>query len=249
MTWARFDDGMGDHRKVRRTLRAAGLSAFGLHALAILHSARYLTDGFVEREFVDETFDVSRTKARERAAILRELERQGMWEPVGDDGWRIHDYLDHNPSRAEVEEKRRRDNERKAKGRRPVSERSPRGSRGESGRPVPTRPDLSTSASDDEGARVVDLQLVTAITEVIQEVGGQHIADFQVANVIERFPDIDHLAEARGCAEYLRANPDKPAGHTLHRYFDKAKPKAVGRSRDQRAADGVAAIKRVVEAS
>ena len=133
MSWARMDDAMGEHRKTRRLLRACGLDAFGLHSLAILHCSRYLTDGFVEEEFVKEALDDARVRGKARIALTDALVEQGQWEPV-DGGWRIHDYLDHNPSRAEVEARRRRDAERKAIGRRSESERSPSGQTPESGR-------------------------------------------------------------------------------------------------------------------
>lgn len=105
MPWAKLDDAMGEHRKVRRVLRSGptGIGAFGLHALAILHASRYLTDGRVEDEFVAETLD--KVKPRDRKAMIAALEAQGMWIRE-DGGWRLHDYLDHNPTRKQVESKR-----------------------------------------------------------------------------------------------------------------------------------------------
>jgi hypothetical protein len=105
VSWLKLDDAMGEHRKSRRAIRNAGVGAFGIHALALLHCSRYLTDGFVDQEFLDETFDVAKTKPRERKLIVEALENAGLWHRA-DDGWVIHDYLDHNPSKAEVEAKR-----------------------------------------------------------------------------------------------------------------------------------------------
>lgn len=152
MTWVRFDDATGEHRKTRRLLHGdGGLGAFGLHALAILHSSRYLTDGFVEAEFVEETCALAGVRSRDRDRLTTALESGGQWERV-EGGWCIHDYLDHNPSRAEVEAKRQRDAERKARGRGQQSTGSPRGQRADSARsplegvraesdgPVPSRP-------------------------------------------------------------------------------------------------------------
>jgi hypothetical protein len=151
MPWLKLDDAMGEHRKTRRLLRVGGPAAFSLHTLALLHSARYLTDGHVDREFVDETLDALKVRGKARAAAVQALLECGQWDETPA-GWLIHDYLDHNPRRADVEDKRRRDAERKARGRQAQSEGSPRGHdadnartpvgvQSESDGPVPTRPD------------------------------------------------------------------------------------------------------------
>lgn len=171
MSWLKIDDAIGEHRKTRRLLRAGGTAAFGLHALALVHCSRYLTDGHVETEFVEETLDAARVKGKQRAQIVDALVTHGQWT-VAADGWQIHGYLDHNPSRHDVEQQREKDRQRKAKGRqtqaerreddqrtgpgvhadpgpeapqdpsdvRDVSARTDDGIRGESDRPVPSRP-------------------------------------------------------------------------------------------------------------
>jgi hypothetical protein len=168
VTWLKLDDAMGDHRKTRRLLRSGGLGAFGLHALALLHCAKYLTDGFVEQEFVDEAFTDGRVRAKERTRMIEQLVACGQWD-AQEGGWQIHDYLAHNPSRAEVEAKRKADAERKARGRRSGSSGSPAGVQAESARtddglqeeserPVPSRPDPSSSSlrSDDVDPDQID---------------------------------------------------------------------------------------------
>jgi hypothetical protein len=87
-----------------------------------------------------------------------------------------------------------------------------------------------------------ELHAVAPIVAVFEELG-RPIDEITVANAVSRFPSIDHLAEARGCAEYCRAHPDKPTGHTLHRYFERAKPAAQEDSSARRAA----ALRAVVE--
>lgn len=152
VTWTRLDDAMGEHRKTRRLLRVAGLGTFGLHTLAILHSSRYLTDGFVERDYVEETFDLSKTRTRDGERLLSALCEQGLWVPT-DGGWTLHDYLDHNPSRSQVEERRRADSERKARGRNGASTQSPTGSQAESDRPTPTPVLSQTPPTPPKGGR------------------------------------------------------------------------------------------------
>lgn len=106
MAWAKLDDSVDTHPKVRR----AGNEAFGLHCRAIAYSTGQLTDGHIDPEWV-------RERAGSRAKRLVDaLVGAGLWEANGD-GWLIHDYLDHNPSRAQVLERRRAESERKAGGR------------------------------------------------------------------------------------------------------------------------------------
>lgn len=90
MPWLRLEDGFGDHPKV------AGLSdrAFRAHVLGLLYCARQLTDGFVPQALAPS------------ARITGELERAGLWTATKR-GFTIHDYLDWNPSRADVDGKRR----------------------------------------------------------------------------------------------------------------------------------------------
>lgn len=102
MTYARIDDNFPEHPKVR----ARSLAARWVHLRAICYASRLLTDGFVPAE--------SATEWGRGAA--RELVEAGMWEAV-DGGFQIVGYLDHNDSRAQVEERRAKDAERKRRGR------------------------------------------------------------------------------------------------------------------------------------
>lgn len=88
MVWVRMDDGFDEHPKV------LGLSdkAFRAHVSAMCYCARRLTDGVVP---------TARIKARQ----ARELIEAGlMSEQEG--GYLIHDWLDFNPSKEQVESKR-----------------------------------------------------------------------------------------------------------------------------------------------
>lgn len=137
-----MDDAMGEHRKVKRALRRSR-PAIALHFLGILHCSRYLTDGFVEDEYINEVLS-----ARERKPALAALVDLGLWVPCTG-GYLVHDYLEHNPSRERVLAQRSADAARKATARnqrgkpgsvRPDSERTPTGIQAESDRPVPSRP-------------------------------------------------------------------------------------------------------------
>ena len=92
MTWARFDDGFPGHRKIRRLTDGA----YRLHTTAICFCAHDLTDGFVTREDIAEMESIRQPEKR-----IAELVKADCWA-VAVGGWMIHDYLDYNPSRAQV---------------------------------------------------------------------------------------------------------------------------------------------------
>lgn len=145
MSWAKLDDQFHAHRKAKIAWRGHP-RALGMHLLAISYCAGQLTDGLVDDEFVEEKIPA----ARERNAVTEALVAAGLWGREGD-GWRINDWLDFNPSREEVLNRRRKDSERKA---RKDSKRNPSGIQAESNGipsdpsrvrafPDPTRPDQS----------------------------------------------------------------------------------------------------------
>jgi hypothetical protein len=120
MSWVKLDDQFPEHRKV------GGLSdlAFRLNVSAICYCARQLTNGFVAKDMV------GRLAPRVRGSHVQELINADLWSPVTG-GWQIHDYLEYNPSRAEVMERREAERKRKAKQRKAGSkavDRNPDGS-------------------------------------------------------------------------------------------------------------------------
>jgi hypothetical protein len=98
LTWVRLDDAFARHRKVRRL----GHVAFRLHICALCWCSEHLTDGHIPRDELDDVCDLT---VRELRQAVPELVRRGLWDEV-DDGYRIHDYLDYNPSRAKVLDER-----------------------------------------------------------------------------------------------------------------------------------------------
>ncbi len=95
MTWVRLSDGFPGHQKVR------GLSdaAFRLHVTALCDAAAHLTDGVVTQPAV-QTLPKAPQGAKLKRAI-DELVAAGLWE-ASESGWRVHDFLDWNPSAASV---------------------------------------------------------------------------------------------------------------------------------------------------
>jgi hypothetical protein len=89
----RLDDDFPDHPKV------IGLddAALALHVRALCYCGHYLTDGYVSKVAIPKL-------GRPRAVAA--LVAAGLWEAAAGGGYRIHDYLHYQPSRAEALERR-----------------------------------------------------------------------------------------------------------------------------------------------
>lgn len=122
MPWVRLDEEFPDHPKVS----AAGPLAGWLHVCGLAYCNRYLTDGFVphgqvpkladfEGIYVDTQPNVGGIDSPSPRMIAELLVAHGLWDEV-DGGYRIHDFFDYQPSRAEVEEARRQKQEAGRKG-------------------------------------------------------------------------------------------------------------------------------------
>lgn len=139
MAWVRLDDRFDDSRKVQSAFNRAPI-AVSVFVMAITYCARHETDGLVDAAWLKR--QVPAYKSRRKA--LEVLVSEGLFEPENGGGYRIHDYLDYQPSRKDLEAKRAADAERKARGRasrvRDVSARTPAGIRAESARPIPSHP-------------------------------------------------------------------------------------------------------------
>lgn len=96
MAWIKIDDAFADHPKV------IGLSdkAFRTHIEGLCYAGRYLTDGFIPTI-------VAARMVQEDMAVIAELSNAGLWrDDMPNNGFRIHDYLAHQTSKKQVEEKR-----------------------------------------------------------------------------------------------------------------------------------------------
>lgn len=92
MAWAKVDDRFFSHPKVVET----SLAARGLWITALSWSSAMETDGWIPSHMLPVLVDDSYRDGPEPLAI--ELVRAGLWEE-GDRGFRVHDFLDWNPSR------------------------------------------------------------------------------------------------------------------------------------------------------
>ena len=89
MAWVKLDDDFPGHPKVNGLPTAAKW----LYIEGLCYASRYSTDGFVPTAMLSQA-------SSKRAAV--DLVEAGLWEPVSS-GWAIHDYLDHQRSKAEID--------------------------------------------------------------------------------------------------------------------------------------------------
>ena len=107
MVWIRIDDQIAHHPK----FIAAGPVASWLWVCGNGYCNKYLTDGFIPSIALPTLGGVTNTdKWAERLAEV------GLWDKV-QDGYRVHDFHDHNPKAREVKAKRKRDRDRKRRDR------------------------------------------------------------------------------------------------------------------------------------
>lgn len=119
MSFVLLDDQIAQHPKVLR----AGAEAAWLWAVSIAYCSRQLTDGAVPTEAL-ETLGRFKTSTAKLAATLVSVR---LFDADGAN-YRVHDYLEHNPTKAMVLERRRKAAERKA---------ASRAHRGQSPSPTP----------------------------------------------------------------------------------------------------------------
>lgn len=102
MSWLKISDDLPMHPKVLALQRRGQLAALSPWTLALARAGQQGTDGVVDRDYLQLMFgDLS-----EHAAALVDV---GLWD-TAEDGWRIHDFADYNPTsqaQAEVSAKRR----------------------------------------------------------------------------------------------------------------------------------------------
>lgn len=171
MSWAKLDDRLHDHPKVDAMLETdelRGAAALGLWTAALSFAAGQPTDGKLSRRAI------KRLMPEHGLELAEVLVEHGLWDEI-DDGWAIHDYLDYNPSAADIEKRRK---ERSEAGRRGAQRRwhedttdgkshstshsSSNGSsngtaHGNADAPVPTRPNTPPLAPPGGNSGVSDI--------------------------------------------------------------------------------------------
>lgn len=99
MTWVKIDDGFAQHPKVVE----AGPLAMAMQVAALGYCNRELTDGFVPRSIARTLIDCDPECGISVDAnwVINRLVVCEIWEVV-EGGYRIHDYLEYQPSKEEV---------------------------------------------------------------------------------------------------------------------------------------------------
>lgn len=98
MTWVRIDDDVVDNLKTLQ-MWAQDPAAFALDVRGIAYCAKHLTDGFLPDEILALWFGGEPEKGHRLTEILVAV---GRWDRA-EGGFDIHDFLDYNKSREEVE--------------------------------------------------------------------------------------------------------------------------------------------------
>lgn len=99
MAWAKLDDQFFYNKKIAQVDGPAKL----LYIASLVYTANQLTDGFLPERavrFIASTADVANCQE-----FARQLLDVGLWDAT-DDGYQIHDYLEWNPSKEQVEQTR-----------------------------------------------------------------------------------------------------------------------------------------------
>lgn len=100
MSYVLLDEGFSENPKITSLTD----KAYRLHVTALNYCGRNLTNGAISELALKKTGAIS--KIARPKTVVKQLVSAGLWHPNGD-GWTIHDYLEYNPSRAEIEKKRR----------------------------------------------------------------------------------------------------------------------------------------------
>lgn len=105
MAWFKVDDGFAEHPKVIHVRALAGDAPLGMWLRAGTWSNRQLTDGFVPVSWIALNGDESHAQI---------LVTSGLWvEDASRDGWQFKDFMEYQPSKADVEARRSKDLTRK----------------------------------------------------------------------------------------------------------------------------------------
>ena len=104
MGYAKLDDRLPHHKKVRALPPTLARACYGLYVASIQFCQHYETDGVIRKADLHLLLPGASVPPRKEISALVEVR---LWDEVSPILWAVHDYLEHNASAAE----------RKAKGR------------------------------------------------------------------------------------------------------------------------------------
>lgn len=137
MAWFKCCDTLFSNHKVMQAWTSEP-AAMGLWIIAGTWSASQELDGFVPEHMVN----LWASNGTELGLVLEDA---GLWKrDAAQAGWRFHDFLDYNPSKEELAERRAKESARKAGGSRKESARKVNGIREAVNGPVPVPVPVTT---------------------------------------------------------------------------------------------------------
>lgn len=187
MTWVRLDDGFCDHPKIA----LLPVKSRWVHLHGLCYCNRYLTDGLVPIQIAN------RWEGTQATSLLVE---RGLWDLAPSD-FKIVGYLDWNDSRAQVEERRQADAERKRFER--ASGRTPNGLRSES-----RSGGASESRSGEERSRKEQEELFVRFYETFPRHEGRGAAEKAFVRALKRSEPETIIAAATAYRDSVKRSVD-----------------------------------------
>lgn len=100
LEWVRLDTAWPRNPKVLQLVASRGWKQLVIYTASLCYAAEHGTDGWIP--------SAALTFIHGTAADAQRLVDVGLWRTLPDiDGWEIKDYLEHQPSSAEVAQRRR----------------------------------------------------------------------------------------------------------------------------------------------
>jgi hypothetical protein len=207
MAWAKIDDASSYHPKARR----AGLEAWGLYVASIVYSTKLLKDGVIASDALADVWPWGGNLRK----LANRLVAAGLWDTADGGGWTIHDYLDHQSSRADVLAARAAESERKRLARGQPSKQRPTGQP-----PDGARTDMGRRA--DSGARPEGVPRARAPALLSDsdptEIRHQSDPDLGGAGFSEHDPEADYTWNRRELEREITAERGKPWSLPANRF-------------------------------
>jgi hypothetical protein len=161
VTWVRLDD----LRAVNPKLCEIGFAARGLDEAAICWCSYKQTDGFIHKR--DVVMLASLHGQENVTALIRSLCLVGRWSRVPErGGYLIHDYLEFNPSRAQIQERREQRAEAGRRGGLASGQARASANGSSASNPVPSRPLSNSSRGGKRVSRRSWPKLVTEFADL-----------------------------------------------------------------------------------
>jgi hypothetical protein len=175
MAWARFDDRFHGNPKVMGVWQTCP-EAIGLYVMSVTYCSQHETDGLVHDWFLQTLQPIKSKRQRLTSALLN----AGMFAEH-EAGYMINDYLEFNPSHADLEAKREEAKTRRARARtaKRTSTETSRSHHATSSvfDPDPTRPDPTRGSSDETSLEISPLEVGGVQHQVIDRAGSLEVLE------------------------------------------------------------------------